>query len=80
MLTKYELWNLKLPLIPPHSHLLRNVQQSCDEVRRIALSLHNHGAYPSEARVSEQMSMPGYLRYRKVRTPLQDIQCQLGKC
>ncbi|MEH2128735.1 TniQ family protein [Nostoc sp.] len=59
---------------------LRNVQQSCDEVRRIALSLHNQGVYPSEARVSEQMSMPGYLRYKEVRTALQDIQCQLGKC
>ncbi|MBH8578329.1 TniQ family protein [Nostocaceae cyanobacterium CENA369] len=57
----------------------QNIEQSCKEIRYITQKLHNQGIYPSEKRVSEQMTMPGYLRYPKVRLALQEIRCQLGK-
>jgi transcriptional regulator with XRE-family HTH domain len=57
----------------------QNIEQSCEEIRHITQKLRNQGIYPSEKRVSEQMTMPGYLRYPKVRLALQEIQCQLGK-
>ncbi|BAY33689.1 TetR family transcriptional regulator [Nostoc carneum NIES-2107] len=57
--------------------LASKIEQSCNEVQEIARSLHNKGQYPSEARVSKQMTMPGCLRYQKVRAALQNIQYQL---
>ncbi|MBE8969349.1 TniQ family protein [Nostocales cyanobacterium LEGE 12452] len=59
--------------------LAKNIEQSCKEVRLIALNLQSQGVYPSENRVEEHMTMPGYLRYETVRTTLQDIQSQLCK-
>ncbi len=53
---------------------LREVEQSCQEVQQIALELLNRGVHPSEARVSELMSKPGYFRYEAVRTALQEAQ------
>ncbi|MBE9207604.1 TniQ family protein [Nostoc sp. LEGE 06077] len=53
-----------------------NIEQSCEEIRQITQKLWNQGIYPSEKRVSEQMTMPGNLRYPKVRLALQEVQCQ----
>ncbi|HEY9611241.1 helix-turn-helix domain-containing protein [Allocoleopsis sp.] len=55
---------------------LTEVEQSCQEVQQIALELLNRGVQPSEARVSELMSKPGYLRYQAVRAALQEAQCR----
>lgn len=59
--------------------LAKNIEQSGKEARQIALHLHKKGVYPSESRVSELMSMPGHLRYKKVRAVLQEVQRELGK-
>ncbi|BAT53463.1 TetR family transcriptional regulator [Nostoc sp. NIES-3756] len=59
--------------------LENKIEQCCEEIRQITLNLHNQGIYPSEKSVSEQMTMPGYLRYRKVRLALQEIQSQSGR-
>jgi hypothetical protein len=61
------------------ANLARNIEQSCNEVRLIALNLQDQGVYPSENRVEEHMTMPGYLRSKKVRAALRDIQSQLCK-
>ena len=55
---------------------LTEVEQSCQEVQQIALELLHRGVHPSEARVSELMSKPGYFRYREVRAALQEAQCR----
>lgn len=41
---------------------LTEVEHSCQEVQQIALELLHRGVHPSEARVSELMSKPGYFR------------------
>ncbi|GBE93914.1 TetR family transcriptional regulator [Nostoc cycadae WK-1] len=57
---------------------LENVEICCKEVRDITLKLHNLGQYPTEARVSEFMSKPGYLRNKIVRAALGQIRHELG--
>ncbi|MBD2727284.1 hypothetical protein H6G96_13340 [Nostoc sp. FACHB-892] len=69
------LWGLKTPLYP----LSDKLKQSCDEVKQIALQLHNQGTYPSETLVAKFMTMPGYLRYKKVRAKLQEAQLEVCK-
>ncbi|MBW4428067.1 MAG: helix-turn-helix domain-containing protein [Nostoc desertorum CM1-VF14] len=54
------------------------IQQSCREVKQIVLKLHNQGEYPSEARVSEIMTHPGYLRYKQVRAALNETRREIG--
>lgn len=49
------------------------IEQVCLEIKEIVNRLHNDGEYPSEMRVSEYLSKPGYLRYRKVRDRLEAI-------
>ncbi|WP_445633956.1 Helix-turn-helix domain-containing protein [Nostoc sp. DSM 114161] len=53
------------------------IQQSCREVKQIVLKLHNQGEYPSEARVSEIMTHPGYLRYKQVRAALNETRREI---
>ncbi|WP_353932213.1 hypothetical protein WJM97_06410 [Okeanomitos corallinicola TIOX110] len=53
---------------------LENLAQSCREVQQICAKLYHDGVYPSEARVSKLMTKPGYLRYKQVRTMLQQAQ------
>ncbi|MEA5623208.1 hypothetical protein [Nostoc sp. UHCC 0251] len=43
---------------------------SCQEVQQICAKLYQDGMYPSEARVSQLMTKPGYLMYKQVRTIL----------
>ncbi|BAY33523.1 TetR family transcriptional regulator [Nostoc carneum NIES-2107] len=54
------------------------IQQSCREVKQIVLKLHHQGEYPSEARVSEIMTNPGYLRYKQVRAALNETRHEIG--
>ncbi|MBD2449175.1 TniQ family protein [Nostoc sp. FACHB-152] len=54
------------------------IQQSCREVKQIVLKLHHQGEYPSEARVSEIMAHPGYLRYKQVRAALNETRREIG--
>lgn len=53
---------------------LENIELSCKEVRQIAAKLCNEGIYPTENLISESMTKPGYLRYKKVRATLQQAQ------
>ncbi|MBE9052414.1 hypothetical protein IQ243_18675 [Nostocales cyanobacterium LEGE 11386] len=52
----------------------KKIEQSCQEVQQIAFQLYNKGIYPSEARVAELITMPGYLRYKQVRAVLHEVQ------
>jgi len=54
------------------------IQQSCREVKQIVLKLQNQGEYPSEARVYEIMTHPGYLRYKQVRAALNEARREIG--
>lgn len=49
------------------------LEQVCLEIKGIVDQLHAIGEYPSEMRVSEYLSKPGYLRYKKVRNRLEVI-------
>ncbi len=55
------------------------IEYSCEEVRQIALKLHHQSVYPSESCVSELMTRPGDLRYKKVRVTLQELQSELSR-
>ena len=44
------------------------IQKCCQEVQQAVLNLHLAGEYPSEARVSQLISQPGYFRYKEVRS------------
>ncbi|MEM7590649.1 MAG: TniQ family protein [Cyanobacteria bacterium P01_A01_bin.83] len=48
----------------------RKIEESCQEVRQAVSTLIQRGEYPSEARVSQLISQPGYFRYKKVRIAL----------
>ncbi|MGG6295174.1 TniQ family protein [Leptolyngbya sp. AN02str] len=64
--------SLKYKRYRQESHL-DIVEQVCLEIEEIVNQLHTDGEYPSEMRVSEYLSKPGYLRYRKVRNRLEAI-------
>ncbi len=64
------------------------IQNCCQEIEEIVLNLHQSGDYPTEARISQLLSHPGHLRYKKVRNTLekalanvsiQAYACQNGK-
>ena len=57
---------------------LEAVAQCCEEVRQATLNLHSQGEYPTEARVSQLISKPGYFRYKKVRAALSEARHELG--
>lgn len=57
---------------------IKKIEQSCEEVRQIASQLRTERVYPSEARVAQNMTMPGYLRYKQVRTALQEAKFEMG--
>jgi AraC-like DNA-binding protein len=61
-----------------HACRLEAVAQSCEEVRQATLNLHSQGEYPTEARVSQLISKPGYFRYKKVRAALSEARHELG--
>lgn|GEM_PF-3722150 len=57
---------------------IRNIEQSCKEIRQIVFKLHHEGEYPTEVIVSELMSDPGYLRYKQIRATLDVTRNELG--
>ncbi|WP_375469502.1 helix-turn-helix domain-containing protein [uncultured Nostoc sp.] len=57
---------------------IKKIEQSCEEVRQIASQLRTEKVYPSEARVAQKMTMPRYLRYKQVRTALQEAKFKMG--
>jgi transcriptional regulator with XRE-family HTH domain len=61
-----------------HACRLEAVAQCCEEVRQATLNLHSQGEYPTEARVSQLISKPGYFRYKKVRAALSEARHELG--
>ncbi|MBD2538639.1 TniQ family protein [Coleofasciculus sp. FACHB-SPT36] len=48
------------------SHLAA-IEQCCQEIKEAIVSLQRSGEYPSESRVCELISNPGYFRYQQVR-------------
>jgi hypothetical protein len=46
------------------------IQKCCQEVEQAVLDIDASGEYPSEARVSQLISQPGYFRYKEVRKSL----------
>ncbi len=48
----------------------RRIEDCCKEIQQAVLSIHQSGEYPSEARVSQVISQPGYFRYKEVRDEL----------
>lgn len=46
---------------------LAAIEQCCQEIIGAIVSLHQSGEYPTESRVCELISNPGYFRYKKVR-------------
>jgi DNA-binding XRE family transcriptional regulator len=54
------------------------IQKSCREVEHAVRNLYLAGEYPSEARVSQLISQPGYFRYRQVRKSLNQAILSLG--
>lgn len=48
------------------SHLAA-IEQCCQEIKEAIASLQQLGEYPTESRVCELISNPGYFRYKKVR-------------
>ncbi|MDZ8069099.1 MAG: TniQ family protein [Nostoc sp. DedQUE08] len=46
---------------------LAAIEQCCQEIIEAIVSLHQSGEYPTESRVCELISNPGYFRYKKVR-------------
>ena len=54
------------------------IQKCCQEVEQVVHSLRQVGEYPSEARVSQLISQPGYFRYKEVRKSLNKAILDLG--
>ena len=48
------------------------IEQSCREVKQAVLKLYSEGLYPSEERVAQLISKPGYLRYKQVRATIEE--------
>ena len=56
----------------------RKIEESCKEVRQAVSTLIQKGEYPSEARVSQLISQPGYFRYKKVRMALKEAKSNIN--
>lgn len=56
----------------------RKIEESCQEVRQAVSTLIQRGEYPSEARVSQLISQPGYFRYKKVRMALKEARSEIS--
>ena len=57
---------------------LQRLNDCCNEVKQAVLTLHASGEYPSEAKVSQLITRPGFFRYKQVRQTLQDARRNLG--
>ncbi|MEL6930844.1 MAG: TniQ family protein [Cyanobacteria bacterium J06600_6] len=56
----------------------QKIEECCQEVRQAVSTLIYRGEYPSEARVSQLISQPGYFRYEKVRITLRKAKFNFG--
>jgi transcriptional regulator with XRE-family HTH domain len=54
------------------------IEQSCNEVKQAVLKLYSEGLYPSEGRVSQLISKPGYLRYKQVRAAIEEAKLEFN--
>jgi predicted DNA-binding protein (UPF0251 family) len=54
------------------------IEQSCNEVKQAVLKLYSEGLYPSEGRVSQLISKPGYLRYKQVRAAIEEAKLEFS--
>ncbi|PSB31019.1 TniQ family protein [Stenomitos frigidus] len=57
---------------------LEAIAQCCQEVRQAILELHEKGVYPSEGRIAELLTRPGFLRYKEARKALYAAKQELG--
>lgn len=48
------------------------IETCCIEIKQAVISLYQSGEYPTEARVSQLISQPGYFRYEEVRKVLKE--------
>lgn len=56
----------------------RVVEQSRQEVKQAVLKLCSEGLNPSEGRVAQLMSKPGYLRYKQVRAAIEETKSEFN--
>ena len=56
----------------------KKIEDCCKQVREAVIFLVKRGEYPSEVRVSDLISQPGYFRYKKVRMALRDAKSNLN--
>jgi DNA-binding MurR/RpiR family transcriptional regulator len=54
------------------------IEQSCKEVKQAVLKLYNEGLHPSEGRVAQLISKPGYLRYKQVRAAIEEAKLEFN--
>lgn len=54
----------------------QSIEQSCKEVKQAVLKLYSEDLYPSEGRVSQLLSRPGYLRYKQVRAAIEEAKLE----
>ncbi len=50
----------------------KGIENCCREIKQAVISLYQSGEYPTEARVSQLISQPGYFRYKEVRKALKE--------
>lgn len=55
----------------------RAIEQCCYEVKQAVAELRNQGLTPSEGRVAELITRPGYLRYEAVRKALRQARLEI---
>ncbi|MEO1339941.1 MAG: hypothetical protein AAFV28_02070 [Cyanobacteria bacterium J06635_13] len=53
------------------------IDECCREVSRAVFTLIQKGEHPSEARVSQLISQPGYFRYVKVRMAFKEAKSEM---
>jgi transcriptional regulator with XRE-family HTH domain len=54
------------------------IADCCREVRQAVVELHTKGVYPSEARIAELLTRPGFLRYTEVREAFRAARQEVG--
>ena len=53
------------------------IKHCCNEVEEAVIILYQQGIYPTEVLVSQSISRPGYLRYKRVRKAFQEARERL---
>lgn len=57
---------------------LEAIAACCQEVRQAVVELHTKGVYPSEGRLAELLTRPGFLRYKEVREAFRAARQEVG--